>query len=403
MKSPTRELRGSPRTWFLVGKYPDDPIGHSRLHSGTRLVKFNAHSTNRCPETLARLTSGQHSVPYCNSPSLYLNLRRYKMNKTRASSPRATASVVDRAGSTKRESKSLDFKSKFDPASESDWLELIKDIVAMANSGGGIIVLGVYDNGQPAASDLSAVLELDPAIVTDKIFSCTGEHFDRIVIHEGRRSRHKVAVIQIEASDDPLVFVRHGSYTAPNGNQKLAFNTGSVYFRHGAKSEPAVGKDLSSFINQRINRVRKGWLSGIRRVISAPPNAEIGIFERRSSDAQGGPARVRFTDDPSAPVFGKLDTDVTHPFRQTELLAEVRKALPPGVSFSSHDFLAVRRVNNIDERTRPEFVHKPKFGTPQYSDELVTWLVDQGRRNAQFFAVAAAEFKRRRPVSTPED
>ena len=115
------------------------------------------------------------------------------MNKTRASSQRATASDVDRAGSTKRESKSLDFTSKFDPTSESDWLELIKDIVAMANSGGGIIVVGVYDNGQPAVSDLSAVLELDPAIVTDKIFSCTGEHFDGIFIHEGRRSRHKVA------------------------------------------------------------------------------------------------------------------------------------------------------------------------------------------------------------------
>jgi len=279
--------------------------------------------------------------------------------------------------------------------SEGDWLELIKDIVAMANSGGGTIVVGVYDNGQPATSELSGVLELDPAVVTDKIFSCTGDHFDGVAIEEGRRLKHKVAIMKIEAADAPLVFIRHGAYVAPNGKQKTAFNTGSVYFRHGAKSEPAVGKDLANFINQSINRVRKGWLSGIRRVISAPPNAEIGIFERKSSDDQGRPARVRFTDDPNAPMFGKLDADITHPFRQTELLTEVRKSIPQGVSFSSHDFLAVRRVKNIDPTTKPEFVHQPKFGTPQYSDDLVSWLVDQCRRNPKFFSDAAAEFKRK--------
>jgi len=34
------------------------------------------------------------------------------------------------------ESASADFKSSFDPQSKQDWCELIKDIVAMSNSGG---------------------------------------------------------------------------------------------------------------------------------------------------------------------------------------------------------------------------------------------------------------------------
>ncbi len=38
------------------------------------------------------------------------------------------------------ESQRLDFKRQVDPASPADWCELIKDIVAIANSGGGTIV-----------------------------------------------------------------------------------------------------------------------------------------------------------------------------------------------------------------------------------------------------------------------
>ena len=41
------------------------------------------------------------------------------------------------------ESASLDFKSCFDPESKQDWCELIKDMVAMSNSGGGTIIVGV--------------------------------------------------------------------------------------------------------------------------------------------------------------------------------------------------------------------------------------------------------------------
>ena len=40
--------------------------------------------------------------------------------------------LVDRAIKAKRESKYVDFKSSFEPASTGEWCELVKDIVAMA-------------------------------------------------------------------------------------------------------------------------------------------------------------------------------------------------------------------------------------------------------------------------------
>jgi predicted HTH transcriptional regulator len=51
------------------------------------------------------------------------------------------------------EAADLDFKASFDPASSGHWCELVKDIVAIANSGGGVIVFGVNDDGTPASGD----------------------------------------------------------------------------------------------------------------------------------------------------------------------------------------------------------------------------------------------------------
>jgi hypothetical protein len=64
--------------------------------------------------------------------------------------PRRRLTSVERAERAKRESRTLDFKEHFDPEVGAEWPELVKDLVAMANSGGGLIVVGVCNNGKPA-------------------------------------------------------------------------------------------------------------------------------------------------------------------------------------------------------------------------------------------------------------
>lgn len=74
--------------------------------------------------------------------------------------------IIAKAKSAKRESKYLDFKSEFDPNSAAAWCELVKDIVACANSGGGVLVFGVNNDGSVSGGDLSAVKEMDVATIT---------------------------------------------------------------------------------------------------------------------------------------------------------------------------------------------------------------------------------------------
>lgn len=85
--------------------------------------------------------------------------------------------LLQQAVMRKRESKTLDFKATIDLESTRDWGEVVKDMVAMANSGGGVIVVGVDDRGLLSGADVSALAQLDPAKITDKVSKYTGEQF----------------------------------------------------------------------------------------------------------------------------------------------------------------------------------------------------------------------------------
>ena len=61
--------------------------------------------------------------------------------------------LIKQATIAKRESKYLEFKECFDINSAQDWCEIIKDIVAIANSGGGILVFGAKSDGTPVNYD----------------------------------------------------------------------------------------------------------------------------------------------------------------------------------------------------------------------------------------------------------
>ena len=130
------------------------------------------------------------------------------------------SALVDKALKAKRESKRIDFKSSFDPESPGEWCELIKDIVAMANSGGGAIVIGLDNRGTPSKTDVKAVLDLDQATFVDKIRKYTGAEFGELEVHEAKKQDDTVAVIEISAVKVPMVFTEVGTYEVVGGGKQ---------------------------------------------------------------------------------------------------------------------------------------------------------------------------------------
>jgi hypothetical protein len=165
-----------------------------------------------------------------------------------------------------------------------------------------------------------------------------------------------------------------------------------AYFRHGSKSKPATADDLRKFLERRLDLIRRQWLKSIREVLTSRDGARVHVVQTEESDEHGVPTLIRLSDDPNAPLYGRLDPDRTHPYRQTEVVGEINRRLPEGVSVTPYDVLSVRRVYDISEETNPEFTHVPKFGSPQYSDAFVDWLLEQHEQDPRFFDKAKARY-----------
>ena len=72
------------------------------------------------------------------------------------------------------ETAAVDFKAGLDVDNKGEWLEILKDIVAMANSGGGVILFGLDGAGSPTGSNIAPLLNYDVSRVGDKLRKYTG-------------------------------------------------------------------------------------------------------------------------------------------------------------------------------------------------------------------------------------
>lgn len=115
------------------------------------------------------------------------------------------------------EAADLDFKSTFDANQAGDWLEIIKDIAALANSGGGTILVGLNDDGSPSGTDVSGALSIDPADLTNKVHKYTGIQFDGFEVAECHKREHLICAISVCGWRIPIVFTRVGTYEAAPG------------------------------------------------------------------------------------------------------------------------------------------------------------------------------------------
>lgn len=292
----------------------------------------------------------------------------------------------------KRESKYVEFKERFNPSSAEDWCEIVKDIVAIANSGGGALVIGVKNDGSPSGADVTSTLELDPAVLTDKIKKYTRRDFSAFQIHDADKEGSRIAILVIDEAQPSFVFEEPGTYSTSDGKQKTAFSRGTIYVRHGAKSEPMTNADMFQANERLLELFRKEWIGKVKKVVEAPLGSKISVQDstvRQTSDPTAAP--VRIVNDPTAPAYRLQKPDDYFPHRGKELIARVNGMLDGGIRINTRDLLAVRRVHNIDDN--PDFFYKGKFGSPQYSDACADWLVERYRVNPRFFEEARIAFR----------
>jgi hypothetical protein len=220
--------------------------------------------------------------------------------------------IIQRALSAERESKHVEFKQGFDPGQPGEWCEIIKDLAAIANSGGGIIVFGLDSRGAPTGDSIDSITSIDPADIANKVARYTGQVDFEFEVRQLAKHTSKLVAFVIPAVAVPLIFERPGTYDIGGGKQKTAFSVGTVYFRHGAKSEPGTSEDIRKIIERQLDHIRRSWLSGVRKIVQAPHGAHIVALHPTTKEAQQSLAtNVRAVNDPKAtPVRLTRDSSI---------------------------------------------------------------------------------------------
>lgn len=249
--------------------------------------------------------------------------------------------IIRKAQTAKKESKYVDFKTSFDGSNRA-WLKMLKSIVAMANTDGGVLVFGVNDNGTLSGFDVEMVLQIDPATITDKIYSHTNVQFDDFDILETERDGAKVALLIVNTASTPLVFKTPGVYANEAGKSITVFQAGTLFYRHGAKSEPANTDDVRTVIDKRVEAVRQEWFKEVRKVVEAPvgtrfvvesgarvAGSENPIIYRTSTDENIPATRFTRSQDKNAPVLlrEELSEDL---FQEVNIVLEANNLLARG-------------------------------------------------------------------------
>ena len=256
----------------------------------------------------------------------------------------------------------------------------------MANSGGGTILVDVAGDGT-----------LPKLPLAEEIAKHTGVRFESFGIEAAERDGRRVVVITVDPAEMPLVFEKAGTYTDPEGRETIAFNAGTIYVRHGTRSEPARSTEVARIVERQLRRARKEWMAAVRKVVTARPSAAAMAASDVVQSARPDATPIRITADPKAPEYRLVDPDVTHPWRQKELLAEVNARLAPADHINSFDILAVRRIHDVDDNA--QFVHRSKFGAQQYSPAFLSWLIEQYGNDADVFRKARDAYKKQRSVA----
>lgn len=255
---------------------------------------------------------------------------------------------------------------EFDPASDRDWCELVRDIAAVANSGGGRIDVGAA---------------LDKREVVRRLHLHIDDAFSDITIRPTDSSAAAASEILVGPATFPLGFSAAGVCGSSSHllERVELFPAGTFYFRHGERSEPGTSADMRAFFERLLRRVRRRWLRGIRRVLYAPIEQAA---KRTPKRAPANLQPVRIVTDPEAPALHPQDVDHLYPWRQKDLLRELNSRLGRRM-LTTYDIQAVRRQHRLDER--PEFIFNLPGAGRRYSPATADWIMEQFNGDPEFF------------------
>jgi predicted HTH transcriptional regulator len=177
-----------------------------------------------------------------------------------------------------------DYKQYFDPESPKAHLDLVKDVVAIANSGGGCIIYGRSDTEVFGLGE-DATKSLDRAKVADLVEKYIGPGLVQIS-HELQKPKEgkTVVVISIAPAAFPLVVSRDGSWRPPGEKfDKTVLRKGDIWVRHSSKNERASYEDVRSWLMTARSSERAAIYERMAMLVNLPEGSSVEVVTKTGS------------------------------------------------------------------------------------------------------------------------
>lgn len=305
-----------------------------------------------------------------------------------------TAVIRMEVATTQSETAQIEFKSRFDPKSAGDWCELLKDVAAIHNSGGGVIVFGLECDGSRSEQEAKVNSAVDVAEINDKFYKYTNTRSLSVQLATFERDGTYFDGWLISPAEIPVPFNEPGTYSTPQkpDRQKTAFSRGQIYVRHSARSEPATFEDMKS-IAQRLQKVaREEMYDRMRVLVDIPEGHKVGVIPEGAIVSQPPSGNeFRFTDDPSAPQVAVIDKFTLFPNLQKEIIQKL--VTTAKLELNQYDILCIRRVYASEIK---DFVYRPLRGSAHYSDGFADWIAQKVGEDSEFLTKARALYRKLR-------
>ena len=180
------------------------------------------------------------------------------------------------------ENNKWDYKKEIHLNPNNSFANILKDILAFANSGGGWLVLGVDDDCKIVGVEKM----IDPTSLGQKILAITGEQimFDLNYYNINKDSKSEISVGLLYVYDSEKAVVSPVNLNNDKGKAIVSENT--IYYRRNASSIKAYKDDLNSLI-YKISQLGKYELKKEDIELIKSKKSEYSFYKSESDFLRG--------------------------------------------------------------------------------------------------------------------
>lgn len=175
----------------------------------------------------------------------------------------------------------LDRKVTFDHEDPKAKLELVRDLVAIANTGGGRIVVG-HDE----VNEVGVTQDVVEALDSSKVAEWMANFASPLPVHLSHDARALaggkfLVTLTISASEFPIVISRRGLWKgADSKRDRPVFEPGEVFVRHSTRTEKANYEDIRRWILKAREAERESILDRITTFVKLPEGAALQVVSQ---------------------------------------------------------------------------------------------------------------------------